>query len=109
MIVYVITHTAYNDEDRDYSTGVEVFDTLDNAKVYYDMIKTNIINDYEQYSGSNIEELFRCNNALMREYEYDHTKGTDVRKLLVLELDNYGSDTLIIREKDIMSFVLEEC
>ena len=86
MIVYVITHTAYNDEDRDYSTGVEVFDTLDNAKVYYDMIKTNIINDYEQYSGSNIEELFRCNNALMREYEYDHTKGTDVRKLLVLEL-----------------------
>ena len=51
--VYAIVWESYGYMDDEFSTTIDVFNDLESAKIYFEMIKTNIIREYLDYVGVN--------------------------------------------------------
>lgn len=103
MPVYVITHTIYSYNDHDYETTVEVFKSYSDALIYFDMIKSNVIIEYEKYTSETIDTL----NQWDEFYMYDSTYDLDTspcKRIMSISLDDYGNDFISIKEKTIMAF-----
>lgn len=44
--VYTIVWESYAYMDGEFGTTVDIFDDLESAKIYFEMMKTNIIDEY---------------------------------------------------------------
>ena len=103
--VYTIVWESYGYMDDEFSTEVEVFNDLESAKIYFEMIKSNIIREYLDYTEYNTIE-----SLIDDEYFYmDETPVLNGDEYLYIEYDDYGRDKLRIYEKPIMKFNMEEC
>ena len=105
MNVYTIVHETYGYEDNEYGSIVEIFETLDSAKIYFEMMKSNIIREYIDYTEyQTLEEMMADDNFYM-----DEEPTLDGNKYLFIDYDEYGHDRLRIYEKPVMKFNLEDC
>jgi hypothetical protein len=102
--VYTIVWESYAYMDDEFSTEVDVFNDLESAKIYFEMIKSNIIREYLDYTEYNaIESLIDDDYFYMDE---EPTSNGD--QYLYIEYDDYGRDKLRIYEKPVMKFNMEE-
>lgn len=103
--VYTIVWESYGYMDDEFSTTVEVFNDLESAKIYFEMIKSNIIREYLDYTGyETIEGL------IDDEYFYmDETPVLNGDNYFYIDFDEFGHDRLRIYEKPVMKFNMEEC
>lgn len=105
MNVYAIVWESYGYMDDAYSSEVEIFETLENAKIYFEMMKTNIIQEYIDYTEyETLEDMITDDN-----FYIDEQPTSDGNEYLFIDYDEYGYDKLRIYEKPIMKFNLEEC
>ena len=103
MPIYVIAHTIYSYEDHDYETSVELFESYKDASLYFDMLKANIITEYENHTGEKLKTLEQWDEFYMHDSTYDLPNNPN-KRILSIELEEYGSDFITIKEKYIMSF-----
>ena len=98
--VYTIVWESYGYMDDEFSSTVDVFNDLESAKIYFEMMKTNIIKEYLDYTDyETIEGL------IDDEYFYmDETPVLSGDEYLYIEYDEYGRDKLRIYEKPVMKF-----
>ena len=102
--VYTIVWESYGYMDDEFSTTVDIFDDLESAKIYFEMMKTNIIKEYLDYAEVlTIEELAYDDELYMDE---EPTPNGDL--YLYIDYVDYGHDRLRIYEKPIMKFNMEE-
>lgn len=103
--VYTIVWESYGYMDDEFSTEVDVFNDLESAKIYFEMMKTNIIKEYMDYVGVNdITHLINDDAFYMDE---EPTLIGD--QYFYIEYDDFGRDKLRIYEKPVMKFNMEEC
>ena len=103
--VYTIVWESYGCIDNEFSTTIEVFNDLESAKIYFEMMKSNIIREYLDYT-----EYETIERLIGDEYFYmDETPVLNGDEYLYIEYDDYGRDKLRIYEKPVMKFNMEEC
>ena len=98
--VFIVKHDVYGYEDGTYESFVEVFNNENSARNYFEVKKEQIMQEYYDHTGiDNIEELE--NN-----YSFYSDLEPTVYGLpyLFMDLDDFGSDKLVVQKKDIMSF-----
>ena len=104
MNVHVIVWESYGYEDNEFNTTIEVFDDLGSAKIYFEMMKSNIIREYLDYT-----EYEAIEGLVNDEYFYmNESPSLDSDQHLYIEYDEYGHDKLCIYEKPVMKFNMEE-
>ena len=98
--VYIVKHDVYSYEDDTYESLVEVLYDENSARNYFEVKKEQIIQEYYDYTGANsIDEL-----------EHNYSFYSDLEPTvynmpyLFMDLDDFGSDRLVVQKKDIMSF-----
>ena len=102
--VYTIVWESYGYMEDEFSTEVDVFNDLESAKIYFEMIKTNIIKEYLDYVGVNdITHLIDDDAFYM-----DETPVLSGDEYFYIEYDDFGRDKLRIYEKPVMKFNMEE-
>lgn len=103
--VYTIVWESYGYMDNEFSADVDVFNDLESAKIYFEMMKTNIIKEYLDYTGVlTIEELVCDDECYIDE---EPTLSGDY--YLYIDYTDFGHDKLRIYEKPVMKFNMEEC
>ena len=98
--VFIVKHDIYGYEDDTYESFVEVFRNESSARNYFEVKKEQVMQEYYDYTDTNsIQEL---------EDNFDFYSDLEptVHGLpyLFMNLDEYGSDRLVVQRKDIMSF-----
>lgn len=102
--VYTIVLESYGYMDDEFSTDVDVFNDLESAKIYFEMIKSNIIKEYLDYTGYEAVE-----GLINDEFFYmDETPVLSGDEYFYIEYDDFGHDKLRIYEKPVMKFNMEE-
>ncbi len=105
MNVYTIVWESYGYMDDSFDATVEIFETLDSAKAYFEMMKSNIIQEYLEYvEVDSVGDLIDDGDFYMDE---EPTAQGDV--YFFIDYTEFGHDRLRIYEKPIMKFNLEEC
>ena len=98
--VYIIVHETHGYMDGETFVDIEVFNDLKSSNLYFDSMKSNIIEEYINYDGcKTIQELSDKNYFYIDE---EPTLNGD--SYLYIDLDDYGYDKLRIYKKPIMSF-----
>ena len=104
MYVYIIVHESYGYEDDSFSTEIEIFKTLENAKFYFELIKSNIIQDYIDYTEyQTLEEMIDDDFCYI-----DETPTNDGSEYFFIDYDEFGHDKVRIYKKPVMSFSVED-
>lgn len=102
--VYTIVWESYGYMDDEFSTTVDVFGNLESAKIYFEMMKTNIIKEYLDFTRhSTIETLIDDDSFYM-----DEQPTLNGDQYLYIDYDEFGHDKLRIYEKPVMKFNMEE-
>lgn len=102
--VYIIVWESYAFMDNDFGTIIEAFNDLESAKIYFEMMKSNTIKEYLDYTGYEAIE-----GLVNDEYFYiDEEPTSNGDQYLYIEYDDYGYDRLRIYEKPVMKFNMEE-
>lgn len=99
MNVYIITHSTYGYEDGEFFTDIEVFESLESAQAYFELIKTNIIDEYLDYAK--VSSLHDMEQDIFYMDDEPTMNGMDY---LYIDYDDYGWDRLKIIEKPVMAF-----
>lgn len=103
--VYTIVWESYGYMDDEFSTTVDIFDDLESAKIYFDMMKTNIIKEYLDYT-----EYLTIEALIDDEFFYmDEQPTLNGDQYLYVDYDDFGHDRLRIYKKPVMKFNMEEC
>ncbi len=104
MNVYVIVCESYASMDDSFDTTVEVFETLDSAKAYFEMMKLNIIQDYIEYTEyQTLEEMIDDDFFYM-----DETPTSNGDEYFYIDYEDFGHDKLRIVKKPVMKFNMED-
>ena len=103
MIVYELRHTIYIWDSNEYTVSTLLFETKEDAIEYLDAKKVDLIDEYcneldipysvnnlIQHLSSTSEDFYNC---FVNDKDYFRA-----------ELEEYGSDTLEITEKEILKF-----
>lgn len=98
--VFIVKHDVYSYEDCSYESLVEVLCNEDSARNYFEVKKEQIIQEYYDYTGTNSIQELEDNFSFYSDLE-PTVYGLPY---LFIDLDDYGSDRLVIQKKDIMSF-----
>ena len=104
MKVYVLTHEIYSYEDHDTNIEVELFNTYEDAIFYFELLKVNIIDEYERRTNESLHVLEQWDEFYSYEHYYDLPEH-NTKMIFNMSLDEYGHDFVTIKEKTIMSFV----
>ena len=99
MNVYIITHSTYGYEDCEYCTETEVFESLESAQVYFELMKTNIIDEYLDHA-----EVSSLHDMDLDIFYMDDEPTMNGMDYLYIDYDDYGWDRLKIIEKPVMAF-----
>lgn len=111
MTIYEIIHVTYSDNDNDYDiTDSILFSSYKDAIQYFHCMIDNVIDEYllasgyntieefDDYNGEGYYYLMNCDDIEPEsEVEYDWPK-------LIISLEEYGSDTVRMYKRNIMSF-----
>ena len=103
--VYTIVWESYGYMDDEFSATVDVFNDLESAKIYFEMVKTNIIKEYLDYAGVN-DITYLINDD---EFYIDEEPTLNGDQYLYIDYSEFGHDRLRIYEKPVMKFNMEEC
>ena len=99
--VFIVKHDVYGYEDNNYESFVEVFNDESSARNYFEVKKEQVMEEYYDYTGTNsIQEL----EDNFFSFYSDLEPTVYGLPYLFMELDDYGSDRLVVQKKDIMSF-----
>lgn len=99
MNVYIIIHSTYGYEDSEFFTDTEVFESLESAQVYFEMMKTNIIDEYLSYAR--VESIHDMDEDT---FYMDDEQLMDYMNYFYIDYDDYGWDKLRIMKKPVMAF-----
>ena len=99
MNVYIINHSTYGYMDNEFYTTTEVFESLESAQAYFELIKTNIIDEYLDYAE--VPSLHDMDQDIFYMDDEPTRNGMDY---LYIDYDDYGWDKLRIEEKPVMAF-----
>jgi hypothetical protein len=99
MNVYIINHSTYGYIDGEFYTTTEVFESLESAQAYFELIKTNIIDEYLDYAE--VSSLRDMDNDI---FYMDDEPTINNMDYLYIDYDDYGWDKLRIEEKPVMAF-----
>lgn len=99
MNVYIINHSTYGYFDSEFHTETEVFESLESAQAYFELIKTNIIDEYLKYAE--VSSLHDMDQDIFYMDDEPTLNGMDY---LYIDYDDYGWDKLRIEEKPVMAF-----
>ena len=120
MNVFEFVHLTYCWEDNDYDlANSEIFETYEDAITYYEIIRDKIMLEY--FNEANVSNLkdFEADDDynFYNESKYSKTEPTDDAKketfmshlyagypCMYISIDEYGSDTLMIKKKAVMKF-----
>ena len=97
--VYTIVWESYAYMDGEFSTTVDIFDDLESAKIYFEMMKTNIIDEYLDYAE--VSSLHDMDEDI---FYMDDEPTLNGMNYLYMDYDDYGWDRLKIEEKPVMAF-----
>jgi hypothetical protein len=98
--VYIVKHDVYSYEDGTYESFVEVLCNEDSARNYFEVKKEQVMQEYYDYTGTNSFQELEDNYDIYSDLE-PTVYGLPY---LFIDLDDYGSDRLVVQKKDIMSF-----
>ena len=119
MNVFEFVHLTYCWEDNDYDlASSEIFETYEDAITYYEIIKEKIILEYfNEASVSNLKEFENDDFCYYNESEYLRSEPDCNAKnesfmahykvqypCMYISIDEYGSETLMIKKRAIMRF-----
>jgi CRISPR/Cas system-associated protein Cas10 (large subunit of type III CRISPR-Cas system) len=98
--VFIVKHDVYGYEDNHYESFVEVFCNENSARNYFEVKKEQVMEEYYDYTDTNSIQELEDN------FEFYSDLEPTVYGLpyLYMDLDEYGSDRLVVQRKDIMSF-----
>lgn len=99
MNVYIITHSTYGYEDGEFFTNTEVFESLESAQVYFELMKTNIIDEYLEHAE--VKSIHDMDEDM---FYMDDEPTMDNMDYLYIDYDDYGWDRLRITKKPVMAF-----
>ena len=99
MNVYIITHSTYGYEDGDFFNNTEVFESLESAQVYFELMKINIIDEYLEHAE--VISIYDMDEDM---FYMDDEPTMDNMDYLYIDYDDYGWDKLKIIEKPILAF-----
>lgn len=103
--VYTIVWESYGYMDDEFSTIIDVFNDLESAKIYFEVIKSDIIKEYLEYTGyETIAGLINDDYSYM-----DETPVLNGEPYFYISYDDFAHDKLRIYEKPVMKFNMEEC
>lgn len=113
MTVYEFIHMTYCWEDNDYDLcDSEVFATYADAFTYFKCVMDRIIDEYIQETHAEIgtiEEFEEYEYAYYYENGIKEQEPLDDKKYcwpyMHISLDEYGSDMIVVRKKNVLSFV----
>ena len=99
MNVYIINHSTYGYMDGEFHTNTEVFESFESAQAYFELIKTNIIDEYLDYA-----EVLSLHDMDQDIFYMDDEPTMNNMDYLCIDYDDYGWDRLRIEEKPVMVF-----
>ena len=99
MNVYIITHSTYGYEDGEFFTDTEVFESLESAQAYFELMKINIIDEYLEHAE--VKSIHDMDEDM---FYMDDEPTMDNMDYLYIDYDDYGWDKLKIIEKPILAF-----
>ena len=99
MNVYIITHSTYGYEDGEFFTDTEVFESLESAQAYFELMKINIIDEYLEHAE--VKSIYDMDEDM---FYMDDEPTMDNMDYLYIDYDDYGWDKLKIIEKPILVF-----
>lgn len=98
--VYIVKHDVYSYEDGTYESLVEVLCDEGSARNYFEVKKEQVMQEYYDYTGAHSIEELENNYSFYSDLE----PTVNGLPYLFMDLDDYGSDRLVVQKKDIMSF-----
>lgn len=112
MIVYEFIHTVYSYEDCLYDINETVlFYTYEDAFMYFECAMNKLIDEYIQEAHGEvgtIEEFEEYDEGYYSEINVDKDEPEKDEDCywprVYISLDDYGSDTIMIRKKNILRF-----
>lgn len=102
--VYTVVWESYGYMDNEFSAEVDVFNDLESAKIYFEMMKSNIIKEYLDYVSVNDITYLINDDA----FYIDEEPTANGDQYLFIDYDDFGHDRLRIYEKPVMKFNMEE-
>lgn len=100
MYVFMVVHQYYSFDDEHYDVDIDVFNNIKDAKDYFFLKKSNIVDEHFEVHGVNtIAEFLQSDFCYCDEEEF-----VDGEPYLFIENEHYGSDRLMIVQKPIMNF-----
>ena len=99
MNVYIINHSTYGYETGEFYTETEVFESLESAQVYFELIKINIIDEY--LNSAEVESLHDMDEDSFYMDEEPTLNGMDY---FYIDYDDYAWDRIKIIKKPILAF-----
>ena len=100
MNVYIINHSTYGYETGEFYIETEVFESLESAQAYFELIKTNIIDEY-----LNCAEVSSLHDMDQDMFYMDDEPTLNGMDYFYIDYDDYAWDKLRIEEKPIMAFM----
>ena len=98
--VYIVKHDVFSYDDYSYDSLVEVFYDENSARNYFEIKKEEIMQEYYDYTGTDSIQELEDNYG----FYSDSEPTTYGLSYLFMDLNDYGSDRLVVQKKDIMSF-----
>ena len=99
MNVYIKTHSTYGYEDGEFFTNTEVFESLESAQMYFELMKINIIDEYLEHAE--VKSIHDMDEDM---FYMDNEPTMDNMDYLYIDYDDYGWDKLRITKKPVMAF-----
>ena len=112
MIVYEFIHATYSWTDCDYDiNGTEIFATYVDAFTYFKCVMEQLIDEYIQEAHGEVNTIEE-----FEDYDEGYYSAINIDKnepekesdyywpRMFISLDDYGSDTIMIRKKNILRF-----
>lgn len=104
MEIFVLVHEIYSYEDHDTEINTELFKTYEDAKIYFELLKVNVIDEYERRTNEPLRVLEQWDEFYSYENYYD-LPGDTTKMIFNMSLDEYGHDFITIKKKTVMSFM----
>ena len=110
MVVYEFIHTIYDWLNNEYDVvGSEIFLTYKDAYTYFKCTMDNVLAEYLETTNVNtleeLDDIDYCYYAILNDDEIEPEKDNETYwPRFYISVDEYGSDTILIRKKNILSF-----
>lgn len=99
MNVYIIDHSTYGYYDGEFFSDTDVFESLESAQAYFELIKANIIDEYLDHAE--VSSLHDMDNDI---FYMDDEPMSNGMNYFYIDYDDYGWDKIKIEKKPVLIF-----